>query len=58
MQPNRLTKQEYKGIIYVNNIRKNACWIRNQLKNWNTDLNLEKNHSGSTKLTYTGTFAY
>ncbi len=32
-QPNTLlTRQEYKGKIYVKNIRKNSCRIRNQLK--------------------------
>ncbi len=29
---NTLTRQEYKGKIYVKNIRKNSCKIRNQLK--------------------------
>jgi hypothetical protein len=31
-QPNTLTRQEHKGKIYVKNIRKNSCRIRNQLK--------------------------
>jgi hypothetical protein len=32
MQPNTLVKREYKGKIYVKNIRQNSCRIRNQLK--------------------------
>jgi hypothetical protein len=32
MQSNILTGQEYKAKIYVKNIRKNSCRIRNQLK--------------------------
>ncbi len=32
MQPNTLTRREYKGKVYVKNIGKNKCRIRNQLK--------------------------
>ncbi len=32
MEPNTLTRREYKGKIHVENIRKNSCRIRNQLK--------------------------
>ncbi len=43
-QPNTLTRQ-IQGKIYVKNIRKNLCRIRNQLRSriW-----IRKNHSGST----------
>ncbi len=32
MQPNTLTRREYKGKIYVENIRKDSSRIRNHLK--------------------------
>ncbi len=32
MQPNTLPRREYKGKIYVENIRKNSCRIQTQLK--------------------------
>jgi hypothetical protein len=32
MQPNTLTRREYKDKIYVKNITKKSCRIRNQLK--------------------------
>ncbi len=44
MQPNTLTRREYKGKIYVKNIRKKSCSIRNQLP----DTDPKKNPSGST----------
>jgi hypothetical protein len=43
MEPNTLTRREYKGKIYVENIRKNSCRIlnririRNQLKSRDPD---------------------
>ncbi len=45
MQPNTITRWEYKDNIYV---RKNSCRIRNQLK---SRIGFRKNHSGSTAWT-------
>ncbi len=45
MQPNTLTRREYKGKIYVKNIIKSSCRILNQLK---SRIRIRKNHSGST----------
>jgi|688.fasta_scaffold404068_1 hypothetical protein len=55
MQPNTLTRQTYKGKIYVKNIRKNSSrirnrnWIRNELK-VGFEYGSEKNHSRTTTL--------
>ncbi len=32
MQPNKLTRREYKGKIYVKNIRENSCRILNRMR--------------------------
>jgi len=50
MQPNILTRREYKGKIYVKNIRKNSYRIRNHLK---VGSGSEKDHFVSTTLTFT-----
>jgi hypothetical protein len=44
MQPNTLKSRKYKGKIYVKNIRKNSCRIRNSIRI------RKKNHSRSTTL--------
>ncbi len=47
MQPNTVTRREYKGKIYVKNIRKISWRIRNQLK---SRIQTRNNYSGSTTL--------
>jgi hypothetical protein len=57
MQPNTLTRLEYKGKIYVKKIRKNSCRIRNRIRiriqnqlKIRIRIRIRKNHSGSTTL--------
>ncbi len=50
---NHQTRREYKGKIYVKNIRKKSCRIRNRIRIWNqlkSRIRVRKNHSWSTTL--------
>ncbi len=48
MKSNTLTRKEYKGKIYVENIRTNSCRIRNMRRIWIRGS--ENNNFRSTKL--------
>ncbi len=55
MQPNTLTRREYKDKIYVKNIKKNSCRIRNRIRFRNqlkSRIRIRKNHSRSTTLLF------
>jgi hypothetical protein len=52
-QPNTFKRQEYKGKIYIQHIRKNVFRIRNKIRIRNQlkcRILIRKNHSGSTTL--------
>jgi hypothetical protein len=51
MQPNTLTRWEYKGKIYVKNVSKNSRRIRNYLA-LRIRIRIRKNYSESTTLVF------